>query len=109
MIHFRHFSRGEGHDAREGRSKRISFQLNHAHCHGGCKAVLEMINWNFPVSTRRVTLGADKGCHSTDFIAAPMRMVVTPHVAQKARHSASGGRTRPASRLRPVPAELEED
>ena len=52
-----------------------------------------MINRHSPGSTRRLTLGADKGYDSVDFVAALRRMVVSPHVAQKARHSAIDGRT----------------
>ena len=52
-----------------------------------------MINRHSPGSTRRLTLGADKGYDSADFVADLRRMVVTPHVAQKARHSAIDGRT----------------
>lgn len=53
----------------------------------------EMINRHLPRSTRRLTLGADKGYDSTKFVAELRRMVVTPHVAQKVRHSAIDGRT----------------
>ena len=60
---------------------------------GERKAALEMINRHSPGSTRRLTLGADKGYDSADFVAELRRMVVTPHVAQKARHSAIDGRT----------------
>jgi IS5 family transposase len=52
-----------------------------------------MINRHSPGSTRRLTLGADKGYDSADFVAGLRRMIVTPHVAQKARHSAIGRRT----------------
>lgn len=45
-----------------------------------------------PGSTRRRMLGADKGYYSADFVAELRRMVVTPHVAQKARHSTIDGR-----------------
>lgn len=44
-------------------------------------------------STRRLTVGADKGFDSADFEAEMRRACVTPHVAQKARHSAIDGRT----------------
>ena len=52
-----------------------------------------MIELHSPGSSRRLTLGADKGYDSADFVAALRRMVVTPHIAQKARHSAVDGRT----------------
>lgn len=43
-------------------------------------------------STRR-TLGADKAYDSADLVADLRRARITPHVAQKARHSAIDGRT----------------
>ncbi len=44
-------------------------------------------------SIRSEPLGADKGYDSADFVAELRQMVVTPHIAQKARHSAIDGRT----------------
>lgn len=40
-----------------------------------------------------LTLAADRGYDSADFVAELRQMVVTPHVAQKSRHSAIDGRT----------------
>ncbi|MBL3575977.1 transposase, partial [Rhodovulum sulfidophilum] len=40
-----------------------------------------------------LSLAADRGCDSADFVAKLRQMVVTPHVAQKSRHSAIDGRT----------------
>lgn len=71
----------------------VQAELTQADGHGERKAALEMINRHSPGSTRRLTLGADKGYDSADFVADLGRMVVTPHVAQKARHSAIDGRT----------------
>jgi len=83
-----------GHTLMENRNGLIvQADLTHADGHGERKAALEMINRHFPGSTRRLTLGADKGYDSADFVAELRRMVVTPHVAQKARHSAIDGRT----------------
>ena len=83
-----------GHTLMENRNGFVvQAELSHADGHGERKAALEMINRHSPGSTRRLTLGADKGYDSADFIAALRRMVVTPHVAQKARHSAIDGRT----------------
>ena len=62
----------------------------------GCaerRAAIDMIDRHSPGSTRRLTLGADKGFDSADFVADLRRMCVTPHVARKARHSAIDGRT----------------
>ena len=83
-----------GHTLMENRNGLVvQADLTHADGHGERKAALEMINRHSPGSTRRLTLGADKGYDSADFVAALRRMVVTPHVAQKARHSAIDGRT----------------
>lgn len=65
----------------------------HADGYGERKAALDMINRHAPGSTRRLTLGADKGYDSAGFVAELRQMVVTPHVAQKIRHSAIEGRT----------------
>ena len=83
-----------GHTLMENRNGLVvQAALTHANGHGERKAALEMINRHSPGSTRRLTLGADKGYDSADFVAALRQMVVTPHVAQKARHSAIDGRT----------------
>ena len=83
-----------GHTLMENRNGLVvQAELTHADGHGERKAALEMINRHSPGSTRRLTLGADKGYDSVDFVADLRRMVVTPHVAQKARHSAIDGRT----------------
>lgn len=52
-----------------------------------------MIDRPSPGATRRLTVGADKGFDTADFVAEMRRACVTPHVAQKARHSAIDGRT----------------
>ncbi|PZX11708.1 DDE family transposase [Palleronia aestuarii] len=84
-----------GHALAENRNGLVvQAELTHANGHGERKAALEMIDRHSPGSTRRLTLGADKGHDSTDFIAEFRRMVVTPHVARKARHSAIDERTR---------------
>lgn len=83
-----------GHTLMENRNGLVvQADLTHADGHGERRAALEMINRHSPGSTRRLTLGADKGYDSADFVADLRRMVVTPHVAQKARHSAIDGRT----------------
>jgi transposase len=83
-----------GHTLMENRNGLVvQADLTHADGHGERKAALEMINRHSPGSTRRLTLGADKGYDSADFVAALRRMVVTPHVAQKVRHSAIDRRT----------------
>ena len=56
------------------------------------RAAIDMIDRPSPGSTRRLTVGADKGFDTADFVAEMRRACVTPHVAQKARHSAIDGR-----------------
>ncbi len=83
-----------GHTLMENRNGLVvQAELTHADGRGERKAALEMINRHSPGSTRRLTLGADKGYDSADFVAELRRMVVTPHIAQKTRHSAIDGRT----------------
>ena len=83
-----------GHTLMENRNGLVvQVDLTHADGHGERKAALEMINRHAPGSTRRLTLAADKGYDSRDFVADLRRMVVTPHIAQKSRHSAIDGRT----------------
>lgn len=53
----------------------------------------EMIERHSPGSTRRLTVGADKGYDTTDFANDLRAMCVTPHVAQKAKGSAIDNRT----------------
>jgi hypothetical protein len=52
-----------------------------------------MIQRHSPGSTRRLTLGADKGYDAAEFVADLRHACVTPHVAQKSRYSAVDGRT----------------
>jgi transposase len=56
-------------------------------------AALDMIDRQDPGSERRITLGADKGYDTSDFVADLRQKRVTPHVAQKAKGSAIDGRT----------------
>jgi transposase len=56
-------------------------------------AALDMIDRHDPGSERRLTLGADKGYDTSDFVADLRQKCVSPHVAQKVRHSAIDGRT----------------
>jgi transposase len=57
------------------------------------RAALEMIHAHSPGSTRPLTLGADRGYDSADFVRDLRKACVTPHVARKSRHSAIDGRT----------------
>jgi len=56
------------------------------------RVALEMLDDNLP-GQRRVTLGADKGYHTTDFVDGCRQRRVTPHVANKKKHSRVDGRT----------------
>ena len=57
--------------------------MTHVDGHGERKAAIEMINRHSPGSTRCLTLGADKGYDSADFVAELRRMIVTPNVTQR--------------------------
>ena len=52
-----------------------------------------MIDRHDPGSERPLTLGADKGYDTSDFVADLRQKCVTPHVAQKVKGSAIDGRT----------------
>lgn len=57
------------------------------------RAVLDMIHRHSPGSTRRLTLGADRGFDAAGFVVDLCEACVTPHVAQRSRHSAIDART----------------
>ncbi|MEJ2604860.1 MAG: IS5 family transposase [Gammaproteobacteria bacterium] len=83
-----------GHTLMENRNGLIlQADLTQADGHAERRAAIDMIERHSPGSTRRLTLGADKGFDCADFVADLRRMCVTPHVAQKARHSAIDRRT----------------
>ncbi len=83
-----------GHTLMENRNGLIvQAELTHADGYAERRAALGMIHRHSPGSTRRLTLGADKGYDSADFVAELRQACVTPHVAQKARGSAIDGRT----------------
>ena len=83
-----------GHALMEKRSGLVvQGDLTEADGHAGRRAALGMIHDHSPGSTRRLTLGADKGYDSADFVGDLRQACVPPHVARKARHSAIDGRT----------------
>ena len=83
-----------GHALMENKSGLIvQGDLTRADGHAERRAAIDMIDRHSPGSTRRLTVGADKGFDAADFVAEMRRACVTPHVAQKARHSAIDGRT----------------
>ena len=83
-----------GHALMENRSGLIvQGDLTQANGHAERRAALDMVHRHSPGSTRQLTLGADKGYDAAEFVADLRHACVTPHVAQKARHSAIDGRT----------------
>ena len=83
-----------GHTLMENRNGLVvQADLTRADGHAERRAALAMVHRHSPGSTRRRTLGADKAYDSADFVADLRKARVTPHVAQKARHSAIDGRT----------------
>lgn len=71
----------------------VQGDLTQAEGHAERHGALNMIRRHSPGSTRRLTLGPDRGYDSTDFVRDLRQACVTPHVAKKARHSATEGRT----------------
>lgn len=71
----------------------VQGDLTQADGHAERCAALDMIHRQSPGSNRGLTLGADKGFDAAGFVADLRRACVTPHVAQKSRHSAIDGRT----------------
>jgi len=83
-----------GHALMENRSGLIvQGDLTRADGRAERRAALDMIHRHSPGSTRRLTLGADKGYDAAGFVADLRKACVTPPVAQKSRHSAIYGRT----------------
>src|SRR6056297_3271083 len=66
----------------------VQGELTRADGHAERKAALDMIHRHSPGSTRRLTLGADKGYDAAGFVTDLRQACVTPHVAQKSRYSA---------------------
>ncbi|QYO68706.1 IS5 family transposase [Leptolyngbya sp. 7M] len=83
-----------GHALMENRNGLIvQGDLTQADGHAERRAALHMIHRHSPGSTRRLTLGADKGFDAAEFVADLRQACVTPHVAQTSRASAIDGRT----------------
>ena len=83
-----------GHALMENRNGLIvQGDLTQADGHAERKAALDMLHRHSPGSTRKLTVGADKAYDAAGFVADLRGACVTPHVAQKARHSAIDGRT----------------
>lgn len=83
-----------GHALMENRNGLIvQGDLTQADGHAERRAALDMLHRHSPGSTRKLTLGADKAYDVASFVADLRQARVTPHVAQKSRHSAIDGRT----------------
>ena len=83
-----------GHALMENRNGLIvETETTHADGHAERAAALTMIERHSQGSERQLTLGADKGYDTSDFVADLRAMNVTPHVAAKAKGSALDGRT----------------
>ncbi|SFH53772.1 transposase, IS4 family [Palleronia marisminoris] len=74
-----------GHTLMENRNGLIvQAEVTQTDGHAERKAALKMVNRHSPGLTRRLTLGADKGYDSANFISELRQMCVTPHIARKA-------------------------
>ena len=83
-----------GHALMENRNGfAVEAEMTHADGYGERTAALEMLHRVDPGSTRRLTLGADKGYDDAGFVSELKTMCVTPHVAAKKKGSAIDGRT----------------
>jgi len=83
-----------GHALMENRSGLIvQGDLTQACGHAERRAALGVVHRYSPRSTRRLTLGADKGYDAAEFVADLRHACVTPQIAQKSRYSAVDGRT----------------
>ena len=84
----------DGEPARSGCSGRLDAGPLSADCCAiACgdterRAAIDMLHRHSPGSTRRLTLGADKGYDAAGFVPSLRQACVTPHVAQKSRYSA---------------------
>ena len=91
-----------GHALMENRSGLVvQAHLGQASGRAEREAAIGMLDRQSPGSTRRITLGADKGYDAAGFVGELRRMAVTPHIARndavtktgKRRRSAVDGRT----------------
>ena len=82
-----------GHALMENRSGLIvETETTTADGHAERRAALAMVQRRCP-GEKQITLGADKGYDTSDFVADLRAMNVTPHVAAKIKGSALDGRT----------------
>lgn len=83
-----------GHAVTENRNGFVvEATLTHADGTAERRAAITMLDALDPGSSRRITLGADKGYDAAEFVADLRTMCVTPHIAAKAKGSAIDGRS----------------
>ena len=83
-----------GHALMENRNGfAVEAEMTHADGFGERTAAIDMLHRVDPGSTRRLTLGADKGYDDAGFVADLKAMCVTPHIAAKKKGSAIDART----------------
>jgi len=83
-----------GHALMENRNGfAVEAEMTHTDGYGERSAAVEMLHRLDPGSTRRLTLGADKGYDDASFVTDLRAMCVTPHIAAKKKGSAIDGRT----------------
>lgn len=83
-----------GHALMENRNGfAVGAHLTHADGTAERRAAIDMLDAHDPGSTRRITLGADKGYDAAEFVADLRTMCVTPHIAAKTKGSAVDART----------------
>lgn len=86
-----------GHALMENRSGLVvQAHLSQASGTAEREAAIHMINRHSPGSTRRLTLGADKGYDAASFVADLREMAVTPHIARNDAVTKTGRRRRSA-------------
>jgi hypothetical protein len=83
-----------GHALMENRNGfAVEAEMTYADGYGERVAAIKMLHRVDPGSTRRLTLGADKGYDDAGFVSELKTMCVTPHIAAKKTGSAIDGRT----------------
>jgi hypothetical protein len=96
-----------GHALMENRNGLIvPGDLTQADGHAERTAALDMVHRHSPGSTRRLTLGADKGYDAGRFVSDLRKACLTPHVAQKVRIFQSMADP-PGMRVTPCPRSTE--
>jgi hypothetical protein len=86
-----------GHALMENRSGLVvQAHLSQASGTAEREAAIHMVNRQSPGSSRRITLGADKGYDAASFVDDLRQMAVTPHIAKNDAVTKTGKRRRGA-------------